>query len=138
MKKTKGFIAEFKEFIQRGNVMDMAVGIIVGSAFTAIVTSLVNDMLMPIIGMILKGINIAGLSVQIGSATLKYGNFIQTIINFLLISLCVFIMIRMLSKLSRKKEEEEEAAPAPDENIVLLTEIRDLLADQKKDIKEDK
>lgn len=130
-KETKNFITEFKEFIQRGNVMDMAVGIIVGSAFTAIVTSLVNDMLMPLIGMILKGINISGLSVTIGTATLKYGNFIQSIINFLLISLCVFILIRMIGKL-HKPEEKEEAAPEPTEDVVLLTEIRDLLAEQKK------
>ena len=126
-KETKNF----KEFIQRGIVMDMAVGIIVGSAFTAIVTSLVNDMLMPIIGMILKGIDISGLSVTIGTATLKYGNFIQSIINFLLISLCVFILIRMIGKL-HKPEEKEEAAPEPAEDVVLLTEIRDLLAEQKK------
>lgn len=130
-KETKNFITEFKEFIQRGNVMDMAVGIIVGSAFTAIVTSLVNDMLMPLIGMILKGINISGLSVTIGTATLKYGNFIQSIINFLLISLCVFILIRMISRL-HKPEEKEETAPEPAEDVVLLTEIRDLLAEQKK------
>lgn len=134
MKETKGFIQEFKEFIARGNVMDMAVGIIVGSAFTAIVTSLVNDMLMPLIGMILKGIDISGLSVTIGTATLKYGVFIQSIINFLLISLCVFIMIKMINRihLGAKKEDADEEAPAPSEDIVLLTEIRDLLAKQEK------
>lgn len=131
MKETKNFITEFKEFIQRGNVLDMAVGIIGGSAFTAIVTSLVNDMLMPVIGMILKGINIAGLSVTIGTATLKYGNFIQSIINFLLISLCVFILIRGINRLHKPQEKEEEA-PAPSEDVVLLREIRDLLAEQKK------
>ena len=129
MKETKGFVAEFKAFIARGNVLDMAVGIIIGSAFTAIVTSLVNDIIMPIVGVIIGGTDFSGLKVAVGSAAINYGVFIQAIINFLLIALTVFIIIKALSKAKRKKEEEpadEPAAPTPE--VELLTEIRDLLS----------
>lgn len=100
---------EFKKFIARGNVLDMAVGIIVGSAFTAIVNSLVNDIFTPLMGLILGGINFAGLSIQVGDATVAYGSFIQAIINFLLIAFSVFMLIKMINKVPRKKEEP--AAP---------------------------
>ena len=130
----KKFMSEFKEFISRGNVMDMAVGIIMGSAFTAIVTSLVNDMIMPIVGMLCAGVNIADLSVTVGSATLKYGAFLQAIINFLIIALVVFCMVKALNMASKKalafrktKEEEVKEEPKPDPQIELLTQIRDLL-----------
>lgn len=130
----KKFMSEFKEFISRGNVMDMAVGIIMGSAFTAIVTSLVNDMIMPIVGMLCAGVNIADLSVTVGSATLKYGAFLQAIINFLIIALVVFCMVKALNMASKKalafrktKEEEAKEEPKPDPQIELLTQIRDLL-----------
>lgn len=130
----KKFMGEFKEFISRGNVMDMAVGIIMGSAFTAIVTSLVNDMIMPIVGMLCAGVNIADLSVTVGSATLKYGAFLQAIINFLIIALVVFCMVKALNMASKKalafrktKEEEAKEEPKPDPQIELLTQIRDLL-----------
>lgn len=116
MKETKGFIAEFKAFIARGNVLDMAVGIIIGSAFTAIVTSLVNNIIMPIVGVIIGGIDFSGLKVTVGSAAINYGVFIQAIINFLLIALTVFIIIKALSKAKRKQAEEpveEEPAPTP-------------------------
>lgn len=129
MKETKGFIAEFKAFIARGNVLDMAVGIIIGSAFTAIVTSLVNDIIMPIVGVIIGGIDFSGLKVTVGSATINYGVFIQAIINFLLIALTVFIIIKALSKAKRKQTEEPvEEEPAPTPEVELLTEIRDLLS----------
>lgn len=124
MKETKGFIAEFKAFIARGNVLDMAVGIIIGSAFTAIVTSLVNDIIMPIVGAIIGGIDFSGLKVTVGSSAINYGLFIQAIINFLLIALTVFIIIKALSKAKRKQAEE----PAPTPEVELLTEIRDLLS----------
>lgn len=108
----KAFMKEFKEFIARGNVMDMAVGIIIGGAFTAIVTSLVNDIIMPIISLITGGFDFKSLSVTLGSgdgaATLNYGAFITAIINFLLIALVIFIMIKSINKLSRKKKEEPE------------------------------
>ncbi|MBE6015179.1 MAG: large-conductance mechanosensitive channel protein MscL [Lachnospiraceae bacterium] len=109
----KAFMKEFKEFIARGNVMDMAVGIIIGGAFTAIVTSLVNDIIMPLISLITGGFDFKSLSVTLGSgdgaATLNYGAFITAIINFLLIALVIFIMIKSINKLSRKKKEEPEA-----------------------------
>lgn len=130
------FVSEFKEFISRGNVVDMAVGIIMGSAFTAIVTSLVDDLIMPVIGMICAGVNIAELSVQVGSATLKYGAFLQAVLNFLIIALVIFSMVKAINSArakaeSLKKKKEEEAPKEeekPDPQIVLLEEIRDLLA----------
>ena len=102
-------LKEFKKFIARGNVLDMAVGIIVGSAFTAIVNSLVNDIFTPLMGLILGGINFSALSVKVGEATIAYGSFIQAVINFLLIAFSVFMLIRVINKIPRKKEEE--AAP---------------------------
>jgi large conductance mechanosensitive channel len=121
---------EFKEFISRGNVMDMAVGIIIGGAFTAIVSSLVADIITPIIGMILGGVNFSELALTVGSAQLTYGNFIQAIINFLIIAWVVFMMVKAMNKMKKKEEEKpaEPAAPAePSEDIVLLREIRDSL-----------
>jgi len=124
MKETKGFIAGFKAFIARGNVLDMAVGIIIGSAFTAIVTSLVNDIIMPIVGVIIGGIDFSGLKVTVGSSAINYGLFIQAII-----ALTVFIIIKALSKAKRKQAEEPvEEEPAPTPEVELLTEIRDLLS----------
>lgn len=130
--KGKGLVSEFKTFIVRGNVLDLAVGIIVGGAFTAIVTSLVNNILMPIIGVILGGINFASLSITFKGASINYGAFIQAIINFLLIALTVFILVKSINTMARKKEEvkEEKEPEKPEENIVLLTEIRDLLKKQ--------
>ena len=121
---------EFKEFISRGNVMDMAVGIIIGGAFTAIVGSLVADIIGPIIGMILGGVNFSELAVQVGEATLTYGNFIQAIINFLIIAWVVFMIVKSMNKMKKKEEEkpaEPEAPAEPPEDIVLLREIRDSL-----------
>lgn len=119
-------IKEFKEFISRGNVMDLAVAVIMGAAFTAIVNSLVNDIIMPIIGVIMGGISFEKLSFNIGDSVIKYGMFIQSIINFLLISLVVFIIVKTLSKF-KKKKEEEAVQEKPSEEILLLSEIRDLL-----------
>lgn len=102
-------LKEFKKFIARGNVLDMAVGIIVGSAFTAIVNSLVNDIFTPLMGLILGGINFSGLSFKVGEATIAYGAFIQAVINFLLIAFSVFMLIKMINKIPRKKQEEEKA-----------------------------
>ncbi len=127
MSEKKGFFGEFKEFISRGNVMDMAVGIIIGSAFTAIVSALVDSLLMPVIGMILGGIDFASLKVTVGSAELAYGNLIQAIINFILIALVLFCIIRAMNKFKKAEEEAPAEEPAPDEQTVLLTEIRDLL-----------
>lgn len=131
MSEKKGFFGEFKEFIARGNVMDMAVGVIVGSAFTAIVTSLVGDIFTPIIGLILGGINFSGIGITIGEASINFGNFIQAIINFLLTAFVVFCMVKLVNGMRRKKEEAPapapEPEPTPDPTLELLTEIRDLL-----------
>ena len=131
-----GLISEFKEFAMKGNVMDMAVGVIIGGAFGKIVSSLVDDVLMPLIGMLTGGIDLSGLSYKvmlpavdggepIAGATLKYGAFIQNIIDFLIIAFCIFLMIKAMNKLMPKKEEP--AAPAGPTQEELLTEIRDLL-----------
>ena len=128
-------VKEFKEFISRGNVMDMAVGIIIGGAFTAIVTALVDSILMPIIGAICGGFSVEDMSITIGNAAIGYGAFIQAVINFLLVAWVLFIIIKAMNKAKSvvAKEEEpapEEPAPVP-EDIALLTEIRDLLKDKK-------
>lgn len=123
-------IKEFKEFIMRGNVIDLAVAVIIGAAFTAIVNSLVADIIMPIIGAILGGINFSGLAVTVGEAIITYGNFIQAIINFLLIALVLFLMIRAINAVNRRKVEAP-TPPAPTAEEKLLTEIRDLLRERR-------
>ena len=139
-----GFAKEFKDFALKGNVVDMAVGFIVGGAFKTIVTSLVNDVIMPPIGMALGGVNFKDLYVALNSQTyetlaaaekasapiIKYGAFIQTIIDFVIIALAVFVMVKAVNKMAemRKKEEQDESSPVePPEDIVLLREIRDSL-----------
>ena len=127
-------IKEFKEFISKGNVMDMAVGIIIGGAFTAIVTALVDSILMPIIGAICGGKSVADMSIMVGNAAIGYGAFLQAIIDFLLIAWVLFMIIKALNKAKAAVEKEEEApeepAPVP-EDVALLTEIRDLLKEKK-------
>ena len=123
---------EFKEFAFKGNVLDMAIGVIIGGAFSAIVTSLVNDIIMPLIGLLTGGVDFSTLSVALkDDAVLTYGAFIQSIIDFLLIALSIFFFIKLISKLHKKKDEEpiveEVKAPTSEE---LLTEIRDLLKTQ--------
>ena len=106
------FVSEFKEFISRGNVMDMAVGVVVGGAFGSIVTSLADHIIGPIIGMILGGIDFSGLAITVGSANIMIGNFIQAIINFLIIALCIFSVVKAFNAANAKlKKPEEEAAP---------------------------
>ena len=122
-------IKEFKEFISRGNVVDLAVGVIIGGAFSKIVSSLVNDILMPIIGSILGGIDFSNLAIQIGNAKITYGMFIQNIIDFLIIAFCVFIFVKFVNKLANlghKKEEKEEEQIVETE-LSILKEIRDEL-----------
>ncbi|MBO4616584.1 MAG: large-conductance mechanosensitive channel protein MscL [Lachnospiraceae bacterium] len=122
---------EFKDFISKGNVMDMAVGVIIGGAFGKIVTSLVNDILMPLIGILTGGIDFTALSAKVGDAEVMYGSFIQSVIDFLIIALCIFLMTKAISKagekLKKKQAEEAAAAPAAPTSEELLTEIRDLL-----------
>ena len=150
--KAKGFMGEFKTFIARGNVMDMAVGVIIGGAFGKISTSLVNDVIMPIISVLTGGVDfsnwklvlkaaVAGADGVIDPATevaVKYGSFLATILDFLIIAFAVFLMIKAINgfhdKLKKKEEEAPAAKPAPPEpsnEEKLLTEIRDLLKDQK-------
>ncbi|MDC7955407.1 large-conductance mechanosensitive channel protein MscL [Fusobacterium simiae] len=125
---------EFKAFVMRGNVVDMAVGVIIGGAFGKIVTSLVNDIFMPIIGMIIGNIDFSSLEIKLGEpvegaeqAAIKYGMFIQEIVNFLIIALCIFMVIKLMNKMQKKKEEIPAPAPEPTREEVLLTEIRDAL-----------
>ncbi len=132
----KKFLQEFKEFAMRGNVLDMAVGVVVGGAFSKIVTSLVNDLVMPLLGLVIGKINFATLAVTFPPAregadpvVLAYGSFLQTVFEFLLIALCVFCAVRLINRMTRKKEPP---APAPEPpkgptSEELLAEIRDLL-----------
>ena len=122
-------IKEFREFIMRGNVLDLAVAVIIGGAFGVIVTSLVDDIIMPLIGILMGGIDFSGLAVQVGGATVTYGNFIQAIINFLIIALALFLVIKAANSVMRKKAEAP-TPPAPTAEEKLLAEIRDLLAAQ--------
>lgn len=124
-------IKEFKEFMLRGNVMDLAVAVIIGGAFTAIVTSLVNDIIMPVVGVILGGVDFTALAITVGDANITYGNFIQAIINFLIIALVLFLLIRSINNMSRKKEEAPAAPPGPTAEEKLLAEIRDLLRERR-------
>lgn len=117
-------IKEFKQFISRGNVMDLAVGVIIGGAFGKIVTSLVNDIIMPIIGVILGGLDFTSLSIKVSDSTIMYGAFLQNVIDFLLIAASIFIMIKFVNRF-KKKEEEVEAVV--NNEVLLLEEIRDLL-----------
>lgn len=125
-------LGDFKKFISRGNVVDMAVGVIIGAAFGKIVSSLVNDVLMPFVGIFMGGVDFSQLAITIGEAQIKYGAFIQTIIDFIIIAFTIFVVVKLFERLKRKEEEEAPATPAAKpEDIVLLTEIRDLLAKQK-------
>ena len=125
---------EFKAFVMRGNVVDMAVGVIIGGAFGKIVTSLVNDIFMPIIGVLIGNVNFSDLQIKLGEplegaeqAAIKYGMFIQEVVNFLIIALCIFMVIKVINKLQKKKEEAPAPVPEPTKEEVLLTEIRDAL-----------
>ncbi len=138
-------IQDFKAFAVKGNAIDMAVGVIVGGAFGKIVTSIVNDLIMPPIGWLIGGVDFKDLAITMpvnplneGAEPVKiaYGNFLQTSFDFLIIAFCIFMMVRMITKLTARKKKEEEAAtpappPAPSKEELLLTEIRDLLKEKK-------
>lgn len=127
-------LKEFKDFIKRGNVMDLAVGVIVGGAFSSIVTSLVNNILTPIIGIFLGGIDFSTLSITVKDATIFYGAFIQSIIDFLIIAFCIFMMVKVVNKVfafGKHEEKKEIPKPPKKEEVILLEEIRDLLSDKK-------
>lgn len=119
-------LKEFKSFAMRGNVMDLAVGVILGAAFGKIVSSLVADVIMPLVGLLVGGIDFSGLSFTFGKAEVKYGIFIQTVVDFVIISFSVFLFIKLFNKLYTK-EKKEEALPSLTKEEELLTEIRDLL-----------
>ncbi|MBR0502259.1 MAG: large conductance mechanosensitive channel protein MscL [Paludibacteraceae bacterium] len=137
-------LSEFKDFAMRGNVVDMAVGVVIGGAFGKIVTSLVSDIFMPLISLAVGGVDFTNWFVQLGGrdvkiydtlaqaqeagvAVLSFGNFIQVVFDFIIVALCIFLFIKALNALKKKKEEEPAPAPAPSKEEVLLTEIRDLL-----------
>lgn len=126
----KNFMAEFKTFIARGNVMDMAVGVIIGGAFSAITTSLIDDIVMPILGIFTGSISFAELSFTVNGAVIGYGNFIQAVLNFIVMAFVVFCLVKSINKLHRKKEEAPPAPPEPSAEEKLLTEIRDLLKEK--------
>ena len=128
--KFKKGASDFKTFISRGNVVDMAVGVIVGGAFGKIVTSLVNDVLTPVIGVFLGGLNFSELSFGFKDAQINYGLFIQTIVDFLIIAACIFVMFKVFEKFKKKEEpkkEEKKEEPKKSDEVLLLEEIRDLL-----------
>lgn len=129
----KKFMEEFRQFIARGNVMDMAVGVIIGGAFSAITTSLINDIIMPLLGIFTSSVSFADLSFTVNGAVIAYGNFIQAVLNFLIMAFIVFCLVKALNKLHRKKAEAPAAPPAPPQPTAeekLLTEIRDLLKER--------
>ncbi|MEJ2718651.1 MAG: large conductance mechanosensitive channel protein MscL [Deltaproteobacteria bacterium] len=137
-----GLIEEFREFAVKGNAMDMAVGIIIGAAFGKIVHSLVNDVIMPPIGLLIGGVDFSGLFLTLGegtyatlaqarkagAATLNYGSFLQTVVDFLIIAFVIFVMVKVMNTLRRKQEEKPQEPPKPSEEVVLLREIRDALS----------
>ena len=138
-----GFLADFKAFAMKGNVIDMAVGVIIGGAFGKIVSSLVNDVIMPVVGLCTGGVDFTTLSVKLGepvlneagevvkeAAMLNYGMFIQNIVDFLIIALSIFVALKVIMKFKKKEEEAPAPAPAPSKEEVLLTEIRDILKEK--------
>ena len=120
-------LKEFREFAVKGNVIDLAVGVIIGAAFGKIVASLVEDIVMPLVGTMLGGLNFAGLAVQVGGATIKYGKFIQTGVDFLIVAAVIFLAVKAINRMKREEEAAPAAPPAPPRQEVLLEEIRDLL-----------
>ncbi len=137
-----GFLKEFKEFAMRGNVMDMAVGVVIGGAFGKIVSSFVSDIIMPPLGALIGGVDFSNLAITIKQATvdaagevvpavtINYGTFINTLIDFIIIALAIFLMVKGINSMHKKKVEEPAAPPAPTKEEVLLTEIRDILKEK--------
>lgn len=133
--KSKGLIAEFKSFIQRGNAFDLAVAVVIGNAFNAIVSSLVNDIMMPLVAAILGEHDFSALSFTINNSVVNYGSFIEKVIDFLVVALCIFVFIKLINNVMRKKEEPKEEVkeePKKSDEVLLLEEIRDLMKKQNK------
>ena len=130
----KNIIKEFKTFISRGNVVDLAVGVVVGNAFKDIVNSLVDHIIMPIVGILIGGIDFTTLSLNIWNVDVKFGLFLQSIVDFFIIAFCIFMAVKVVNKLTKKKEEKKEeiAVPVKSDEVVLLEEIRDLLKKENK------
>lgn len=133
----KNMVQEFKTFISRGNVVDLAVGVVVGNAFKDIVNSLVDNIIMPVVGILIGGIDFSRLGLSIFGVKIQFGLLLQSIVDFLIIAFCIFMAIKVINKLSRKKEEKKEEVPAPvkSDEVILLEEIRDLLKKEKKETK---
>lgn len=127
-------IKEFKKFISKGNVVDLAVGVIIGAAFGKIVSSLVDDIIMPLVGLIVGGIDFTNLSVKIKDASINYGMFIQNVVDFLIVAFCIFLAIKAFNKLVHKEEKKQEK-PAKSDEVKLLEEIRDCLKKDNKKVK---
>ncbi len=128
-------LQEFKKFIARGNVLDLAVGVIIGGAFSSIVTSLVNNILTPILGLVLGGVNFSNLAITFKDARIEYGAFIQSIIDFLIVAFCIFMIVKLINKfmhLHKKEEEKKDVVPPKSAEVLLLEEIRDLLKEDTK------
>ncbi|MCX4369581.1 MAG: large-conductance mechanosensitive channel protein MscL [Duncaniella sp.] len=139
------FFKEFKEFAMRGNVIDMAVGVVIGAAFGKIISSLVDDIIMPLVGVVTGGMNFTDYKWVIQKAvvdsqtqevltpevTMNWGSWVQTLVDFIIVAFCIFVAIKAINQLKRKKEEAPAPAPAPTKEEVLLTEIRDLLKEKK-------
>lgn len=127
-------IEEFKKFIARGNVIDLAVGVIIGGAFSSIVTSLVNNILTPILGLVLGGADFSNLAITFKDTRIEYGAFIQSVIDFLIVAICIFALVKFINKLMHLKKKEEEKAEEPKKSaeVILLEEIRDLLKEDNK------
>ena len=146
VEKAKGFAKEFVDFIKRGNVVDMAVGVIIGSAFGSIVTSLVNDIIMPLISLLTGGLDFSNWFIALdgnkyetlasaqeaGASTLNYGNLISIVLNFIIVAFCIFLVIKAMSKFNKKEEKKEEEKPKKSDEVLLLEEIRDLMNKSKK------
>jgi large conductance mechanosensitive channel len=143
--KSKGFIHEFGEFIKKGNVVDMAVGVVIGGAFSAIVTSIVNDIIMPLVSLLTGGLDFSNWFIALdgnkyetleaattaGAATLNYGNLISVVLNFLIVAFCIFLVVKAMNKFKKKEEEKPAEAPKKSDEVLLLEEIRDLMKKHK-------
>jgi len=123
-------LQEFKKFALRGNVLDLAIGVIIGGAFGKIVTSLVNDVIMPILGLLLGGIDFTNLKITVKDATIRYGAFMQSVVDFLIIAFSIFIFIKAINRFKKKQEEKPPVPPEPTKEELLLTEIRDILKER--------
>ena len=128
MKKTMN---EFKEFIAKGNVFSMAVVVVMGGAFTAIVNAIVEQLITPLIGLIMGGVDFSNLAFKVGEASFGYGAFIQAVVNFLIVALTMFFFVKAFAKFQKKEEVKEEVEELPSEEVVLLQQIRDLLSEKK-------